>query len=171
MENEPVPPEALAAIDTATLMNHIRVLAADSLMGRLPGSAGEEKTVAYLEGQFKALGLKPGNTDGTYIQKVPLVGITVKGTPTLTFAKGGKKQTLKWRENYVAWTKHVAPSATLDKSDMVFVGYGVEAPEYQWDDFKGIDVTGTTWPTPRAAASKRVSRTRPPTPTSPSARC
>ena len=144
MDNGPVPPEALAAIDTATLMNHIRVLAADSLMGRLPGSAGEEKTVAYLERQFKALGLKPGNTDGTYIQKVPLVGITIKGAPSLTFTKGGAKQTLKWREDYVAWTKHVASSAAIDKSDMVFVGYGVEAPEYKWDDFKGMDVTGKT---------------------------
>src|SRR3954464_8389199 len=83
-----VPPEAIAAIDTATLMRHIRVLSADSLMGRQPGSAGEDKTVAYLESQFKSMGLAPGNTDGTYIQKVPLVGITVKNSPTLTFAKG-----------------------------------------------------------------------------------
>jgi Zn-dependent M28 family amino/carboxypeptidase len=139
-----VPPEAIAAIDTGTVMRHIRVLAADSLMGRLPGTAGEDKTVAYLESEFKALSLKPGNTDGTYIQKVPLVGITVKGSPTLTFAKGGAKQVLKWRGDYVAWTKHVAPSAALDKSEVVFVGYGTEAPEFNWDDFKGTDVTGKT---------------------------
>ncbi len=141
---EVIPAEAIAAIDTATLMNHIRVLASDSLMGRQPGSAGEDKTVAYLEGQFKAMGLKPGNTDGTYIQKVPLVGITVKGAPTLTFAKGGATKTLKWRTDYVAWTKHVAPSASLDKSELVFVGYGTEAPEYKWDDYKGMDVAGKT---------------------------
>jgi Zn-dependent M28 family amino/carboxypeptidase len=141
---EPIPAEAITAIDTATLMRHIRVLAADSLMGRQPGSAGEEKTVAYLESQFKAMGLKPGNTDGTYIQKVPLVGITVKNTPTLTFAKGSATKTLKWRDDYVAWTKHVAPSASLDKSELVFVGYGTEAPEYKWDDFKGLDVAGKT---------------------------
>lgn len=139
-----VPAEAVAAIDTATLMQHIRVLANDSLMGRQPGSAGEDKTVAYIESQFKAIGLKPGNTDGTYIQKVPFVGITVKGTPALTFAKGGAKQTLKWRDDYVAWTKHVAPSASLDKSELVFVGYGTEAPEFAWDDFKGLDVAGKT---------------------------
>src|SRR5665647_3785655 len=106
---EPVPAEAVAAIDTGTLMRHIRVLSNDSLMGRQPGSAGEDKTVAYLESQFKSIGLKPGNTDGTYIQKVPMVGITVKGAPTLTFAKGGTKKDLKWRDDYVAWTKHVAP--------------------------------------------------------------
>jgi Zn-dependent M28 family amino/carboxypeptidase len=140
----PVPAEAIAAIDTATLMQHIRVLANDSLMGRQPGSAGEDKTVAYLESQFRSIGLKPGNTDGTYIQKVPMVGITVKGTPTLTFAKGGTKKALKWRDDYVAWTKHVTPSASLDRSELVFVGYGTEAPEYKWDDFKGMDVAGKT---------------------------
>ena len=141
---EPVPAEAVAAIDTGTLMRHIRVLSNDSLMGRQPGSAGEDKTVAYLESQFKSIGLKPGNTDGTYIQKVPMVGITVKGAPTLTFAKGGTKKDLKWRDDYVAWTKHVAPSASLDKSELVFVGYGTEAPEFKWDDFKGMDVAGKT---------------------------
>ncbi|MEP6619302.1 MAG: M28 family metallopeptidase [bacterium] len=141
---EPVPAEAMAAIDTATLMRHIRVLAADSLMGRQPGTAGEEKSVAYIEGEFKAIGLKPGNTDGTYIQKVPLVGITVKNAPALTFSKDGKSTTLKWRDDYVAWTKHVQPTASLAKSELVFVGYGVEAPEFGWDDFKGLDVTGKT---------------------------
>ena len=141
---EPVPPEAVAAIDTATIMRHIRVLAADSLMGRAPGSAGEDKTVTYLESEFKAIGLKPGNTDGTYIQKVPLVGITVQGAPALIFAKGGTTKALKWRDDYVAWTKHVAPNASLDKSDVVFVGYGTEAPEFNWDDFKGVDVAGKT---------------------------
>ena len=138
------PAPAVAAIDTATIMGHIRVLAHDSLMGRQPGSAGEDKTVAYLESQFKAIGLKPGNTDGTFIQKVPLVGITVKNSPALTFAKGATSKTLKWRDDYVAWTKHVAPTAALNKSELVFVGYGVEAPEFGWDDFKGMDVAGKT---------------------------
>ena len=99
-----VPAEALAAIDSATLMSYVRVLAADSLMGRAPGTPGEDKTIAYLTEQFKALGLQPGNTDGTYIQKVPLVGITVTNAPTLTFSKGGQTQALKWRDDYVAWT-------------------------------------------------------------------
>ena len=139
-----IPAEAVAAIDTATMMRHIRVLANDSLMGRQPGSAGEDKTVAYIESQFKAIGLKPGNTDGTYIQKVPLVGITVANAPSLTFEKGGSSVQLKWRDDFVAWTKHVAPTASLKSSDMIFVGYGVEAPEFKWDDFKGVDVTGKT---------------------------
>ena len=140
----PVPAEALSAIDTATVLQHIRVLAADSLLGRSPGTAGEDKSVAYLEAQFRAMGLKPGNPDGSYIQKVPLVGITVKNAPALTFTARGKSTTLKWRDDYVAWTKHVAPSAALKNSELVFVGYGVEAPEFGWDDFKGVDVTGKT---------------------------
>jgi Zn-dependent M28 family amino/carboxypeptidase len=138
------PSEALAAIDTATIMRHVRVLSADSLMGRLPGTLGEEKTVAYLGSQFKELGLKPGNGDSSWIQNVPLVGITVKGTPALTFAKGSTTKSLRWRDDYVAWTKHVAPSASLDRSEVVFVGYGTEAPEFTWDDFKGADVKGKT---------------------------
>ena len=142
--SEVVPAEALAVIDTATLMRHIRVLANDSLLGRQPGSVGEDKTVAYLESQFKAIGLAPGNTDGTYIQKVPLVGITVSNAPSMTFAKGATMKSLKWRDDFVAWTKHVATTATLNKSELVFVGYGTEAPEFNWDDFKGVDVAGKT---------------------------
>ena len=125
-------------------MQHIRVLAADSLLGRLPGSLGEDRTIAYLESQFKSLGLAPGNPDGSYIQKVPLVGITVQGAPTLTFAKGNTRSALKWRDDYVGWTKHVDSTASLNNSELVFVGYGTEAPEYQWDDYKGMDVAGKT---------------------------
>ncbi len=139
-----VPADARATIDTASLMPHVRVLADDSLLGRLPGSVGEDRTVAYLEAQFRALGLEPGNPDGTFIQKVPLVGITVKGTPALTFSKGSERRTLAWRDDYVAWTKHVADRAQLNNSELVFVGYGTEAPEFQWDDFKGLDVAGKT---------------------------
>lgn len=141
---EQVPSQALAAIDTSTILQHVRVLAADSLLGRGPGSLGEDKTVAYVEGQFKALGLAPGNPDGSYVQQVPLVGITVKGAPSLTFAKGSSRQSLRWRDDYVAWTKHVAPSAELKNSELVFVGYGAQAPEFQWDDYKGMDVSGKT---------------------------
>lgn len=141
---EPIPAEAVAAIDTATVARHIRVLAADSLEGRLPGTVGEEKTVAYLKSQFSALGINGGAADGSYIQNVPLVGITVKGAPVLTFAKGGTRQDLRWRDDYVAWTKHVAPDARLTNSELVFVGYGTEAPEFAWDDFKGMDVAGKT---------------------------
>src|SRR6476660_9716977 len=91
----------------------------------------------------KPLGLKPGNTDGSYAQKVPLVGITPSPAP-LVLQKGNRTLTLKWKDDVVAWTKHVADSASLDRSELVFVGYGVVAPEYNWDDYKGVDVKGKT---------------------------
>ena len=139
-----VPLSSLPQIDPAPIMQHIKVLSADKMQGRAPGTVGEDLTVAYLETQFKDLGLKPGNPDGTYIQKVPLVGITGAEARPLTFTKGAEKLTLKWKDDVVAWTKHVADGSQVDKSEVVFAGYGIEAPEYGWNDFKGIDVKGKT---------------------------
>src|SRR5688572_10686043 len=133
----------LPDIDMAAVLAHTKVLSSDEFEGRLPGTKGEERTVAFLVDQFKKVGLKPGNTDGTYIQKVPLVGITPSPAP-LVFKKGRQEQTLNWREEVVAWTKHVAPTASIADSELVFVGYGVVAPEYNWDDYKGMDMKGKT---------------------------
>jgi len=142
----PARPPTLAElpdVDTNAVMAHVRTLSSDEFEGRAPGSKGEELTVAYLIDEFKKIGLKPGNTDGTYVQKVPLVGITPTPAP-LVFSKGRQELTLKWKDDVVAWTKHVADAASLDKSELVFVGYGVVAPEFNWDDYKGIDVKGKT---------------------------
>ncbi len=133
----------LPDVDTTALLAHTKVLSSDEFGGRAPGTRGEELTVAYLVDQFKKAGLKPGNTDGTYVQKVPLVGITPTPAP-LVLKKGARQQTLKWKDDVVAWTKHVADTASLDASELVFVGYGVVAPEYSWDDYKGLDVKGKT---------------------------
>jgi Zn-dependent M28 family amino/carboxypeptidase len=138
-----VPIGQLPALDLDQLLAHTRRLSSDEFEGRAPGSKGEELTVNYLADQFKRVGLRPGNTDGTYFQRVPLVGITPTPAP-LVFHKGGKAQTLNWKDDVVAWTKHVAPSASLQDSEVVFVGYGVVAPEFRWDDYKGIDVKGKT---------------------------
>jgi Zn-dependent M28 family amino/carboxypeptidase len=133
----------LPDVDAAAVLSHTKVLSSDEFEGRAPGTKGEDLTVSYLVDQFTKMGLKPGNTDGTFVQKVPLVGITP--TPAqLVFAKGGIRTTLKWKSDVVAWTKHVADVASLDKSELVFVGYGVVAPEYQWDDYKGADLKGKT---------------------------
>src|ERR1051325_8115030 len=142
---KPAPPTLaqLPDVDTKAVLEHVKVLSSDEYEGRAPGSKGEELTVAYLIDQFKKIGLKPGNTDGTYVQKVPLVGITPAPAP-MTIAKGGQQLTLKWKDDVVAWTKHVADRASIDKSDLVFVGYGVVAPEFDWDDYKGVDVKGKT---------------------------
>ena len=129
--------------DMAAVLAHTKALSSDEYQGRAPGTKGEELTVAYLTDQFRKMGLKPGNTDGTYVQKVPLVGITP--TPsTLVVRKGSDERRLAWKDDVVAWTKHVAESATLENSELVFVGYGVVAPEYNWDDYKDVDVRGKT---------------------------
>ena len=133
----------LPAIDLAALLAHTKTLSSDEFEGRAPGTKGEELSVNYLADEFKKVGLKPGNTDGTYFQRVPLVGITPVPAP-LVFKKSAQQQTLKWKDDVVAWTKHVAGSASLDNSELVFVGYGVVAPEFDWDDYKGLDVKGKT---------------------------
>jgi Zn-dependent M28 family amino/carboxypeptidase len=120
------------------------VLASDAFEGRAPGTKGEDLTVAYLVEGLRKIGLQPGNPDGSWVQKVPLVGATVQGSPSLTFRRGAAERRLVWREDYVAWTKRVVERSGLDASDLVFVGYGVQAPEFQWDDFKGVDVKGKT---------------------------
>jgi Zn-dependent M28 family amino/carboxypeptidase len=140
---ERIPIGQLPDINMPAVLAHTKALSSDEFEGRAPGTKGEELTVAYVTDQFKSLGLKPGNTDGTYIQKVPLVGIT-PAPAALVFKKGGQSRTLTWKDDVVAWTKHVAPDASLDNSDLVFVGYGVVAPEFNWDDYKGMDVKGKT---------------------------
>lgn len=138
-----------AAVDTAAgaitsegLLQHIADLSADSMEGRGPGTPGEQKTVAYMESQFKALGLKPGNPDGTYLQNVDLIGYVAH--PTASFTAGGKTIALKFPDDYVANSRHKRAETNIDNSDVVFVGYGVVAPEYGWDDYKGLDVKGKT---------------------------
>jgi Zn-dependent M28 family amino/carboxypeptidase len=138
-----IPIGQLPDIDTDAVMAHTRTLSSDAFEGRAPGSNGEVLTVNYLVDQFKKMGLEPGNTDGTYLQNVPLVGITPAPAP-LVFRKGPLQSRLRWKDDVVAWTKHVAESASLANSELVFVGYGVVAPEYNWDDYKGVDVKGKT---------------------------
>jgi Zn-dependent M28 family amino/carboxypeptidase len=138
-----IPIGQLPAIDLDALLAHTKTLSSDEFEGRAPGTKGEELSVTYLADQFKKAGLKPGNTDGTYFQSVPLVGITPTPAP-LVFKKGSQQQTLKWKDDVVAWTKHVAPSASIENSELVFVGYGVAAPEFNWDDYKGTDLKGKT---------------------------
>lgn len=134
---------AAPGIDGAALMNHITVLASDDFEGRAPGTAGEKKTVDYLVQQFTKIGLAPGNPDGTYLQRVPLVGITA-APATLVFRRGDQGQTLAWRDDVVMWTKRVTERVAVEQSDVVFVGYGVEAPELGWDDYKGVETKGKT---------------------------
>src|SRR5690348_8433228 len=117
------------AITPAGLLGDIKILSSDSFQGRKPGTVGDDRTVAYLEREFKAAGFRPGNTDGTYIQKVPLVGITPDTTAALTIRGPSGFKDLRYKESVVAFTDRVADSVAVRESELVFVGYGVEAPE------------------------------------------
>jgi len=125
------------------LMRHIRTLASDEFEGRAPGTKGEQFTVAYLTGELQRMGLEPGNPDGTYLQPVPLVGTTATDVK-VSYRVGEQRTDLAFPGEAVAWTKRFVPEIDVKDSDMVFVGYGIIAPEYRWDDFKGFDVRGKT---------------------------
>src|SRR5215470_589520 len=133
---------ALETITPDGLLAHIKVLASDEFEGRSPGSKGEELSVKYITDQFKKIGLKPGNPDGTYTQEVPLAGI--KSEPRMSFDVGDKTMVLKYPDDFVASSARLLPEIKIGKSDLVFVGYGVVAPEYGWDDYKNVDVRGKT---------------------------
>lgn len=133
---------ALASITDADLMRHIEVLASDRFEGRGPGTPGGHLTVEYLVDQFRELGLAPGNPDGTFVQQVPLTGYTVNSTAS--FTTPDQAFALEFPNQYVATTKHTDPKIEVVNSEIVFVGYGVVAPEYDWDDFKDVDVSGKT---------------------------
>jgi Zn-dependent M28 family amino/carboxypeptidase len=132
----------LARITAADLRAHIDVLAHDSLEGRAPATPGEERTVRYLTERFQAFGLEPGNPDGTFVQNVPMVGITSNVGASLRL--GGEPVTLTGPTDYIASTLRAEPEVRVADSELVFVGYGVVAPEFGWDDFKGVDVRGKT---------------------------
>ena len=133
---------ALSSISAESMMGHIRTLASDAYEGRAPGTPGEDSTVAYLTAQYKSLGLAPGNPDGSYVQNVELIGYTSTSTAALKVAN----RTIAMRPgvDYIAVSRHDTASVDVNNSEIVFVGYGVEAPEYGWDDYKGVDVRGKT---------------------------
>ena len=133
---------ALASINAAEMLRHIQILASDEYEGRAPGSRGEELTVGYIVDQYRRIGLKSFDTAGTYVQEVPLVGFQTKATGTIT--SGDKTIDLKSTDDWVAVSRREAPEVSVSDSDVVFVGYGVVAPEYGWDDYKGLDVKGKT---------------------------
>ena len=135
-------PDSPFQISAPSILARTKILASDELEGRGLGSPGEEKTINYLVAEFKKLGLPPGNPDGTYIQKTPLVGITSR--PTLSFTVGNQTMAMESINDYVAMTPRVVPHLEAKDTDVVFVGYGVVAPEFGWDDFKGVDVRGKT---------------------------
>jgi Zn-dependent M28 family amino/carboxypeptidase len=132
---------AATTISGDDIKSNLAVLANDSMMGRKPFTEGETKTIKYLSDQFKKYGLEPGN-NGSYFQDVPMVEITC--TPSVMTIAGKTNLTLNPSADFVALTRRETDTVQLKNSPLVFVGYGVVAPEYKWNDYAGLDVKGKT---------------------------
>ncbi len=139
----PEPVDPLSLITAEELHRHISVLASDEFEGRLPASRGEELTLAYMEEQFSVVGALPGN-NGSYLQEVPLVSITADPNMTMTISGSDGTMNLTYGTAFMAGTRRVTEQVTIADSELVFVGYGVVAPEYGWNDYEGLDVRGKT---------------------------
>src|SRR5215216_7551950 len=137
-QRQPSVPAAAAAraIDSLALRSHLEFLADDALEGRRPGTRGGELAAKYIAAQFERLGLQPAGDSGTYYQHVPI--ITLTPSPTVRIAAPTPSD-LAYRKDYVLWSMRNDSLVSL-KGDLVFVGYGIVAPEYQWDDYLGLDV-------------------------------
>jgi len=133
---------AMDAMSVESLLAHTRKLSSDEFEGRAPGTSGEELTVNYLAEEFRKLGLEPGSPDSTFFQNVPLVGITSRVTPSIT--AGGRKLDLTPGKDFIGVSRPQQLANQVTGSDMVFVGYGVLAPEYKWNDYKDSDLRGKT---------------------------
>ena len=133
--------DGLNVFNADTLKKHIAVLASDDFMGRKPFTEGETKTVNYLVEQFRQLGLETGNGD-SYIQSVPMANILATASPSMQVKSNKGSFTLKAFDDYIIWTDKTGSSFTLDNADLVFAGYGVVAPEFNWNDYAGLIVTG-----------------------------
>lgn len=139
-----LPPSAAAAmksIDPQRIRAHVKFLASDLLEGRGTGQRGGDIAADYIATQFESYGLKPAGDNGAYMQKVPMVGIITEPSTSIYFLQAGKTQKLKLGDDIVAMDETQNADDNID-ADLVFVGYGIEAPEYQWNDFKDVDVRG-----------------------------
>ena len=139
-----VPPPS-TDIDETALREHLRVLASDEFEGRRPGTPGEEKTIAYVVEQFRKLGLKPGNGE-SFLQQVPMQETSAGADASLSVTghNAGPPTQLPYGKGMVIWSKRGLPLAELRQSEMVFVGFGIVAPEYEWNDYADTDVHGKT---------------------------
>lgn len=132
--------DGLSSFSASTFESYLKTLSSNDFMGRKPFTEGETKTLNFLQNELKNIGLEPGN-DSSYLQQVPLVSITCEADSMMTIK--GTKSTfeLKGFDDYVLWTQH-AEGASLEDAELVFAGYGIVAPEYNWNDYEGIDVKG-----------------------------
>jgi Zn-dependent M28 family amino/carboxypeptidase len=134
---------AAPAISEQTLKRATQELSSDRFLGRAPATQGEELTVQYLIQEFQRAGLQPGN-NGSWTQDVPLVEINATNNPQLRITGGREPLTFNYRTDHVAASYRAQPRVAFDNSDIVFVGYGINAPERGWNDYAGVDVRGKT---------------------------
>ena len=133
--------DGLPAFNKDSLVSHIKVLSSDEYKGRRPFTEGEVKTIAYLQKTYKGLGLQPGNGD-SYLQNVPMVEISPKSVSPLKVQSAKGSFELKNIDDFVLWTERTDTLQTLNNDDLVFAGFGVVAPEYNWNDYAGLNVKG-----------------------------
>lgn len=133
--------DGLASFNADSLKQYLSVLASDSFMGRKPFTEGETTTLDYLQKQFASIGLEPGNGN-SFLQEVPMVNIMANAAPEMQINGASKNFKLKAFDDYVVWTDKPDSIETWDKTDIIFAGYGVVAPEYNWNDYEGLDVKG-----------------------------
>lgn len=133
--------DGLAAFNADSLGKHIAELSDDDFKGRKPFTEGETKTIQYLKDKFIAAGMEPGNGD-SYFQEVPMVNITTHAAPVMQVQSAKGNFTLKGPDDYAIWTDKTDTVVSLNNDQLVFAGYGVVAPEYNWNDYEGLDVKG-----------------------------
>lgn len=135
-----------APLSSQALIEHVRVLASDEFEGRAPGTNGERLTIEYLERAYAAAGLQPGVTlpDGTrsWRQETPLVAATLTTPPTLTISGSDGARNYTYATQFSAWTRRLDPTVDIQNAPLVFVGYGINAPELGWNDYQGVDMRG-----------------------------
>lgn len=134
---------ALAVISAKTLAKNVSILSSDDFEGRFPSSAGEERTINFLREEFEKLGMEPGNGE-SYFQEVPLVEITADSQMSLEITGGKRSLKFTYAEDFVAGSLRVQPEISLTDSELVFVGYGIVAPEFGWNDYAELDVKDKT---------------------------
>ncbi len=133
---------AAAEIRPEGMRADIRFLAGDLLEGRGPATRGDQLGRAYIQVRMEAMGLEPAAPAGGWEQTVELVGVTASCPPVVKVARGAESVELRFREDYIAFSNTPEPQVRLDAAEIVFVGYGITAPEFDWDDYKGADLRG-----------------------------
>jgi len=131
------------SISESIMRDVTKTLSQDAFEGRAPGSVGEDKTLALLTERFAAAGLTPGN-NGSWFQEVPLVGITAENVSPLVISDGNSTQSFSYGSEMIVGSYREVANTAIENSDIVFVGYGINAPERDWNDYADVDVTGKT---------------------------